>query len=66
MKEYPTSKIRNIAFVGHGGTGKTSLVEAMIFNTGVLKRLGKVDDGNTVSDFQPEEIKKKITINRLP
>ncbi|MDD3894847.1 MAG: elongation factor G [Syntrophomonadaceae bacterium] len=63
MKEYPTSKIRNIAFVGHGGTGKTSLVEAMIFNTGVLKRLGKVDDGNTVSDFQPEEIKKKITIS---
>lgn len=63
MKEYPTSKIRNIALVGHGGTGKTSLVEAMIFNTGVLKRLGKVDDGNTVSDFQPEEIKKKITIS---
>ncbi len=63
MKEYPTSKIRNIAIVGHGGTGKTSLVEAMIFNTGVLKRLGKVDDGNTVSDFQPEEIKKQITIS---
>ncbi|HNX28643.1 MAG TPA: elongation factor G [Syntrophomonadaceae bacterium] len=63
MKEYPTSKIRNIALVGHGGTGKTSLVEAMIFNTGVLKRLGKVDDGNTVSDFQPEEIRKKITIS---
>lgn len=63
MKEYPSSKIRNIAFVGHGGTGKTSLAEAMIFNTGALKRLGKVDDGNTVSDFQPEEIKKKITIS---
>ncbi|NLB52358.1 MAG: elongation factor G, partial [Syntrophomonadaceae bacterium] len=63
MKEYPSGKIRNIALVGHGGTGKTSLAEAMIFNTGALKRLGKVDDGNTVSDFQPEEIKKKITIS---
>lgn len=63
MKDYPSSKIRNIALVGHGGTGKTSLVEAMIFNTGATKRLGKVDDGNTVADFYPEEIKKKITIS---
>ncbi len=63
MKVYPTSKIRNIALVGHGGTGKTSLAEAMIFNTGATKRLGKVDDGNTVADFYPEEIKKKITIS---
>jgi len=63
MKVYPTSGIRNIALVGHGGTGKTSLAEAMIYNTGVSKRLGKVDDGNTVSDYLPEEIKKKITIS---
>ena len=63
MKVYPTVEIRNIALVGHGGTGKTSLAEAMIFNTGVLKRLGRVDDGNTVGDFLPEEIKKKITIS---
>lgn len=63
MKVYPTSKIRNIALVGHGGTGKTSLAEAMIYNTGATKRLGKVDDGNTVADFLPEEIKKKITIS---
>jgi elongation factor G len=63
MKGYPSSEIRNIALVGHGGTGKTSLAEAMIFNTGVIKRLGKVDDGNTVADFYPEEIKKKITIS---
>ncbi|NLB87975.1 MAG: elongation factor G, partial [Syntrophomonadaceae bacterium] len=63
MKVYPTSKIRNIALVGHGGTGKTSLAEAMIYNVGATKRLGKVDDGNTVSDFYPEEIKKKITIS---
>jgi len=63
MKVYPTSGIRNIALAGHGGTGKTSLAEAMIFNTGATKRMGKVDDGNTVSDFLPEEVKKKITIS---
>ena len=59
MKVYPSSNIRNIALVGHGGTGKTSLAEAMIYNTGATNRLGKVDDGNTVADFYPEEIKKK-------
>lgn len=63
MKVYPTSHIRNIALVGHGGTGKTSLAEAMIFNTGATKRMGKVDDGNTVSDYLPEEVKRKITIS---
>ncbi|MEN6349447.1 MAG: elongation factor G [Syntrophomonas sp.] len=63
MKVYPSSKIRNIALVGHGGTGKTSLAEAMIYNTGATKRLGKVDDGNTVADYLPEEAKKKITIS---
>ena len=63
MKVYPTNKIRNIALVGHGGTGKTSLAEAMLFNTGAIKRMGKVDDGNTVSDYTPEEVKRQITIS---
>ena len=63
MKVYQSSKIRNITLVGHGGTGKTSLAEAMLFDTGALKRMGRVDDGNTASDFSPEEIKKKLTIS---
>ncbi|MDI9479513.1 MAG: elongation factor G [Syntrophomonadaceae bacterium] len=63
MKVYPSGNIRNVALVGHGGTGKTSLAEAMIYNTGAIKRMGKVDDGNTVSDSLPEEIKRKITIS---
>src|SRR5690606_2580588 len=63
MKVFTTDKIKNIAIVAHGGAGKTSLVEAMLYNAGVTSRLGKVDDGNTVTDYLPEEIKRKITIN---
>ncbi|HKK99412.1 MAG TPA: elongation factor G [Desulfotignum sp.] len=55
--------MRNVAFAGHGGAGKTTLAEAMLFRAGVTKRLGKVEEGNTVMDFQPEEIKKQQSIN---
>ncbi|MGE5404363.1 MAG: elongation factor G [Candidatus Saccharibacteria bacterium] len=63
MKVYPTPQIRNIAVIAHGGSGKTSLTEAMLFNTGASSRLGKVDDGNTVSDYLPEEVKRKMSIS---
>src|SRR3970040_1820044 len=56
-------KIRNVGVVGHGGVGKTSLVEALLFSAGALTRLGKVDDGSTTTDFDPDEIKRKISIN---
>ena len=56
-------KIRNVGVVGHGGVGKTSLVEALLFTAGALTRLGKVDDGSTTTDFDPDEIKRKISIN---
>src|SRR5258706_9712212 len=58
-----TAKIRNVGVVGHGGVGKTSLVEAMLFTAGAVTRLGKVDDGSTTTDFDPDEIKRKISIN---
>ena len=55
--------MRNVALAGHGGAGKTTLAEAMLFKANVTKRLGKVEEGNTVMDFQPEEIRKQQSIN---
>ena len=59
-------KIRNIAIVAHSDAGKTSLAEAMLFDAGATDRLGKVEDGTSVFDFEPEEIKRKITIDAVP
>jgi elongation factor G len=56
-------KIRNVGVVGHGGVGKTSLVEGLLFATGAITRLGKVDDGTTTTDWDPDEIRRKISIN---
>ena len=61
MKEYGSCDLRNIAILAHGKAGKTSLTEALAYNAGHTNRLGKVDDGTTVADFEPEEI---ITVDR--
>ncbi|MCQ2560124.1 MAG: elongation factor G, partial [Clostridia bacterium] len=63
MKSYPSNQIRNIGVVAHGGAGKTSLVESMLFNTGATNRLGRVEDGTTVSDYHPEEINRQSTVH---
>ncbi len=62
MKFYTTDKIRNVVFVGHSGSGKTSLTEAMVFDAGLTTRMGSVEDGNTISDFDSEEIRRQISI----
>jgi len=60
---YKTEQLRNIALIAHGSAGKTSLAEAMIFDAGVTSRLGKVEEGTTVSDYDAEEIRRKISLN---
>lgn len=63
MKVYETGDIRNIGIAGHSGAGKTSLLELMLFNSGAISRPGKVEDGTTVTDYLPEEIKRQVTIS---
>ncbi|MBR7008722.1 MAG: elongation factor G [Ruminococcus sp.] len=62
MKNYDSTKIKNIAIAGHAGSGKTSLTEALLYKSGTTDRLGKVSDGNTVSDFTPDEIARKTSV----
>jgi len=63
LKEYKSDKLRNVGIIAHGGAGKTSLVESLLFNAGAITRMGRVDDGTTITDFEPEEIKRKVTIS---
>src|SRR5688500_16672447 len=62
MNEYAPDAIRNVAFASHSGSGKTSLAEACLYLAGATDRLGRVDDGNTASDYLPEEIKRRSSI----
>jgi elongation factor G len=63
MKDYQTDALRNIVLLGHGSAGKTMLGEAMLFNAGAITRLGRVEDGTTVADFDDEEIRRHISLN---
>src|SRR5512137_1247105 len=63
MKNYPAAKIRNLVLLGHGGSGKTAFAEAVLFNAKATDRLGKSADGNTIMDFDAEEIRRKVSLN---
>lgn len=63
MKTYDTQHLRNVCLIGHGGVGKSSLAETFLFNSGVINRIGKISEGNTISDFLPEEVKHKVSIS---
>ncbi|MGE5410105.1 MAG: elongation factor G [Clostridiales bacterium] len=66
MKEYGSDSIRNIAFIGHGGSGKTSLSELILFTGGEINRIGKIEEGNTTSDYNANEIERQISISATP
>ena len=63
MKNYAANEVRDIVILGHSGCGKTTLSEALLYYSGATKRFGKVSEGNTVSDYDPEEIRRQVSIS---
>ena len=63
MKQYGLESIRNLVLLSHSGAGKTSLAESILFAAGAITRLGRVEDGTTTSDYDPDEVKRQISLN---
>jgi len=66
LKEFNPDAIRNLAFIGHGGSGKTTIAELLLYTAGEINRIGKVEEGNTTSDYNPNEIERQISISSAP